>query len=118
GMGNWAWNPWFGMFTYMPFNGMYYSPFGFGYFSPFTVGSLYMPGSPYYYGGGAGRGTYTGVTRGGVTRGGAPTTFGSGLAGASTRGSLGGFGGVRGGAGPMGGGVRSAGGGGMAGGGP
>lgn len=50
--GSWAWNPWFGMFTYMPYNGMYYSPFGYGYFSPGIVSYLYLPGSPYYYGGG------------------------------------------------------------------
>lgn len=65
GMGTWAYNPWFGMFTYVPYNGMFYSPFGFGYFSPGLVGSLYMPGSPYYYGGG-----YTPITTGAVSRNG------------------------------------------------
>src|SRR5579883_2300426 len=44
GTGTWAYNPWFGMFTYMPYNGMYYSPFGYGYYSPMMVGYLYMPG--------------------------------------------------------------------------
>ena len=57
-----AYNPWFGMFTYVPYNGMFYSPFGFGYFSPGMVGSLYMPGSPYYYGGG-----YSPITTGAVS---------------------------------------------------
>jgi hypothetical protein len=52
GYGSWAWNPWFGMFTYVPFNGMFMSPFGFGYYSPLTVGYLYSPYSPFYYGGG------------------------------------------------------------------
>jgi hypothetical protein len=66
GMGTWAYNPWFGMFTYVPYDGMFYSPFGFGYFSPGMVGSLYMPGSPFYYGGG-----YTPVTTGAVSRNGA-----------------------------------------------
>jgi hypothetical protein len=55
GTGSWMWNPWFGMFTYMPYGGMFYSPFGFGYYSPGLVGYLYMPGSPYYYTGGTGR---------------------------------------------------------------
>jgi hypothetical protein len=67
GMGSWMWNPWFGMFTYMPYNGMFYSPFGFGYYSPAQVGYLYMPGSPYYYGGGGGIARSGLVTRNGGT---------------------------------------------------
>jgi hypothetical protein len=51
GAGSWAWNPWFGMFTYMPYGGIFNSPFGFGYYSPGMVSYLYMPGSPYYMGG-------------------------------------------------------------------
>jgi len=46
--GMWAWNPWFGMFTMVPFNGMFYSPFGWGFYSPFDVGGLYA--SCYFYG--------------------------------------------------------------------
>lgn len=65
GMGTWAYNPWFGMFTYVPYNGMFFSPFGFGYFSPGLVGGLYMPGSPYYYTGG-----YSPITSGVVSRNG------------------------------------------------
>jgi len=50
--GTWAYNPWFGMFTYLPFgNGMYYSPFGYPYYSPYNVGyamPTYMsPSTPY-----------------------------------------------------------------------
>ncbi len=55
GLGSWMFNPYFGMFTYMPFSGMYYSPFGFPYYSPGLVGYLYGPGSPYYYSGTGGR---------------------------------------------------------------
>ncbi len=51
GMGSWAFNPWLGMFTYLPMSGTYFSPFGFGYFSPFAVGYMYGPYSPYYGGG-------------------------------------------------------------------
>lgn len=51
GFGSWMYNPYFGMFTYMPFDGMFYSPFGYPFFSPGMVGYLYMPGSPFYYSG-------------------------------------------------------------------
>ncbi len=47
--GAWAYNPWFGMFTYLPFgNGMYYSPFfGYPYYSPYNVGNAMPIGSGY-----------------------------------------------------------------------
>lgn len=69
GSGSWAWNPWFGMFTYIPMNGMYYSPFGYAYFSPGSVYSIYS-GYGYGYGSGGGRspsgssssGTYAATT--------------------------------------------------------
>lgn len=78
--GSWMWNPWFGMFTYMPYSGAYYSPFGYGYFSPGLVGYLYMPGSPYYYYGGSSAGAVTrGTVNTIVTRNsGASPTIGSG----------------------------------------
>ncbi len=43
--GMWAWNPYYGMFTYMPGMGYGYSPFGWAIYSPVTVGSLYVPGN-------------------------------------------------------------------------
>ncbi|MBV8847064.1 MAG: hypothetical protein JO307_30010 [Bryobacterales bacterium] len=49
--GTWAFNPWFGMFTYLPGIGYGYSPFGWGFYSPYTVGYAYVP---YLYGGGGG----------------------------------------------------------------
>ena len=55
-LGGWAFNPFFGMYTYMPYSGFGYSPFGYTYYSPYTVG--YAPsygGSGYAYGGGASR---------------------------------------------------------------
>jgi hypothetical protein len=45
GAGMWAWNPYYGMFTYMPGMGYGYSPFGWAIYSPVTVGSLYVPGN-------------------------------------------------------------------------
>jgi hypothetical protein len=57
GYGGWMWNPFFGMFTYMPFGGIAFSPFGYGYWSPYTVYQVL----PYYYGGyGYGGGGFSG----------------------------------------------------------
>jgi hypothetical protein len=56
-MGGWAFNPLFGMYTYLPYSGFGYSPFGYTYYSPYTVG--YAPtygGSGYSYGGRGGFG--------------------------------------------------------------
>jgi hypothetical protein len=55
-LGGWAFNPMFGMYTYMPYSGFGYSPFGYTYYSPATV--VYAPtfgGSGYAYGGGVTR---------------------------------------------------------------
>ena len=43
--GGWAWNPWFGMFTYMPAYGAYYSPFGSYFYSPGVASTLVIPRS-------------------------------------------------------------------------
>jgi hypothetical protein len=137
GMGSWAFNPWFGMFTYVPCSGTYFSPFGYGYFSPYAVGYLYGPYSPYAYGNGYGGG-YTGARTGigsigGIGRSGltasaaSPATSGSigraagtvgglgtGGSNSSRGGSGGGFGGGSGGGGGLsgGGGAHAGGGGG------
>jgi hypothetical protein len=50
--GMWSYNPWFGMFTYVPFGGMWYSPFGYGFYTPGLISGLY--GYPGFYGGGYG----------------------------------------------------------------
>ncbi|MEO7144711.1 MAG: hypothetical protein ABI165_14530 [Bryobacteraceae bacterium] len=50
GVSGWDWNPWFGMFTFVPYRGIYNSPFGYSFWSPLQVGYFYQPG--YYYGGG------------------------------------------------------------------
>ncbi len=55
-LGGWAFNPMFGMYTYLPYSGFGYSPFGYTYYSPTTV--AYAPsygGSGYTYGSGVGR---------------------------------------------------------------
>jgi hypothetical protein len=70
--GMWAWNPWFGMFTMVPFDGMFYSPFGWGFYSPFEVGGLYSAcyfyGCYYPYGGYYGPTGTVGTGNGPVTR--------------------------------------------------
>ncbi|MGI8743004.1 MAG: FecR domain-containing protein [Bryobacteraceae bacterium] len=45
--GGWAFNPWYGMYTFVPGNGFAYSPFGYSYWSPFTVNRFYAY-APYY----------------------------------------------------------------------
>jgi hypothetical protein len=35
--GQWVWNPFFGMYTYLPYNGFGYSPFGLVLYSPRTI---------------------------------------------------------------------------------
>lgn len=37
----WLWNPYFGMFTYVPSRGVYYSPYGYAFWSPRTVARVY-----------------------------------------------------------------------------
>jgi hypothetical protein len=49
GMGLWAWNPYFGMFTFIPGRGIYISPYGFHFWSPYTVYRVYEP-RPIYTG--------------------------------------------------------------------
>ena len=62
----WFWNPYFGMFTFVPgLDGMWYSPYGYRFWSPFDVYMAYMPGYYYYpsgYSSGSGyRRTYAGT---------------------------------------------------------
>jgi|SRR5579859_6746139 len=41
----WAFNPYFNMYTFMPYRGAFYNPFGYALWSPFTVYDfLYSPG--------------------------------------------------------------------------
>lgn len=47
---SWAWNPYFGMFTFIPMRGAYYSPYGYAFWSPFQVYQVYMP-RPVFMGG-------------------------------------------------------------------
>jgi hypothetical protein len=59
--GNWYFNPFLNMYTYMPYGGTLWSPFGYGYYSPYTIYSYYSPGGYYWSGGGGSRAGSTGV---------------------------------------------------------
>lgn len=71
----WQYNPWFGMFTFIPASGILYSPFGYGFYSPGAVWYAYYPQPSYgghggYFGGGSSglgydaRGGYVTAARG------------------------------------------------------
>lgn len=107
--GGWAFNPLFGMYTYLPYSGFGYSPFGYMYYSPVTVGyAPYYGGSGYTYGGGGGGARVTPVAnRGGVLathRGAVGGGFQGGARSFGVARAGGSFGGARGGS--FGGGVR------------
>ena len=42
----WRWNPYFGMFTFIPAYGMAYSPFGYSFWSPRRIYMVYEPPRP------------------------------------------------------------------------
>jgi hypothetical protein len=46
--GNWMFNPYFGMYTFLPFYGTAWSPFGYAFYTPITVVPVYgnMPVQP------------------------------------------------------------------------
>ena len=49
----WYWDPWFGVFTFLPADGVFWGPFGWGFFSPIVVYRspfFYHPGIPHGFG--------------------------------------------------------------------
>ena len=55
----WRWNPYFGMFTFIPASGIFHSPFGYSFWSPARVFYAYVPrrqNTGYSSGGGGGSG--------------------------------------------------------------
>ena len=78
----WYWDPWFGMYSWIPGDGLFWGPFGWGFYSPFTVWQ-----APVYYRGGfapvrgfvhapAFRTFHGGTFHGGAFRGGGMAHFG------------------------------------------
>ena|SRR5579883_1629354 len=57
----WAFNQWYGMYTYMPCQGVLYSPYGYAFWSPYSVMGAYYGG---WYPGGR-RGFQNGIGGGG-----------------------------------------------------
>ena len=51
GSSSWYYNPYYSMYTYMPYGGVLWNPYGYGFFSPYTVYQAY-----YYVGNGGGGG--------------------------------------------------------------
>jgi hypothetical protein len=61
GASAWAWNPFYGMYTYLPFSGRLYNPYGYCFWSPSAVYQVYYNPPRVNYGGGFGgyNGAYT-----------------------------------------------------------
>lgn len=49
GASGWSWNPYFGMYTFLPANGVYFSPFGAAFYSPGAVNYFYFPQRTAWY---------------------------------------------------------------------
>ncbi len=49
GSSGWSWNPYFGMYTFLPANGVYFSPFGAAFYSPGAVNYFYIPQRTAWY---------------------------------------------------------------------
>jgi len=64
----WIFDPWFGAFTFVPYNGLMYSPYGWAFWSPSYV--MFAP--PPVYGGGGFVGGTSGPVRPGTIAGGRP----------------------------------------------
>jgi hypothetical protein len=47
---SWRYNPWYGMITYIPCQGMLWSPYGYQYWSPQTVARAYYAPQPSFIG--------------------------------------------------------------------
>jgi hypothetical protein len=52
----WRWNPYFGMFTFIPMSGMYAGAYGYEYWSPGSVNRIYYQQPVQTYAGGSGYG--------------------------------------------------------------
>ena len=99
--GGWQFNPWFGMYTFIPFgSGILYSPFGYSYWSPYAA---YWYAPSYYYSGGGSNGrtayssaatrtsgTFTGSASGRAIGGGFGARDGGSVAGGMPAGGFGG----------------------------
>ncbi|HET9399777.1 MAG TPA: FecR domain-containing protein [Candidatus Acidoferrales bacterium] len=51
----WYWDPYYGMYTWVPGDGLFYSPFGFGFYSPFVIYRTPLFYRSHFFVGGFGR---------------------------------------------------------------
>lgn len=65
GFSNWYYNPFYGLYTFVPSSGRIYSPFGFYYWSPYTVYSYINPYRNSGYGNGYNNSGYSTGARSG-----------------------------------------------------
>ena len=70
GRSAWSWNPYFGMYTFMPRTGIYYSPFGNPFYSPAVAGAFLF--GRYAWGNSGGYSAGMGGPGAGYSRGGRP----------------------------------------------
>ena len=82
---SWAWNPYYGMFTFIPARGVWNSPYGFRFWSPYEVYRVYerpvYASAPSWGGYGAGNSGYSSV---GATSSGYSGTIASSSSAASS----------------------------------
>jgi len=86
GRSAWSWNPYFGMFTFVPASGIYQSPFGSPFYSPSMIRFVYVPrmSSPFGYANGPpGLASMTPGSFGSASLGGASAASAPRLAGPS-----------------------------------
>lgn len=58
----WAWDPWYGMYTFLPRTGYCYSPFGMTWYSPATVWTVFRPAYSPDYGPSTGPSSWQGTS--------------------------------------------------------
>ena len=70
GSGVWGWNPYYGIYTFIPGSGRFCDPFyGYCYWSPYTVGRVFYNPPPIYNNGGGWNGGAQYPTMGGTSSG-------------------------------------------------
>lgn len=80
-----VWNPYFGIFTYVPRRGMHYSPFGWSFYSPYTVVQAYERPSQSSSNASGGSSSGAGASSGPVAGGGGGLAAGSAASSPSGR---------------------------------
>ena len=86
----WAWDPWLGMYTFLPYSGRINNPFGISWYSPGTVWIVFRPAPTSDYGYSSGNSGWQGASPSSVSGSVAPSSNAStGAVGASSGSSSG-----------------------------